>query len=215
MTVIGLMCDGQHKQMQNYLREQKGSITNFSIIEEITSFLYEYTKRRLITSDILPLITEAFQALIELCSGNVENSEAILQQQILPIINYYLQIDITNINFNVDETEEKKCSQSDLKEKSVRLRCDVLKLKAAVVELLEVMLEKVSSETERLTFQIAEGLDVTALQYSMVDFLILKDDEDLKEKKSDDNAQRALFKTYSVISHLASSGANTASQFSK
>ena len=174
--------------------------------------MYEYSKRRLITSDILPLITEAFQALIELCSGNVENSEAILQQQILPIINYYLQIDITKINFKVDETEKKKC---DLKKNSVQLRYDVLKLKAAVVELLEVMLEKVSSETERLTFQIAKGLDVTALQYSMVDFLILKDDEDLKEKKSDDNAQRALFKTYSVISHLASSGASTASQFSK
>ncbi len=201
IEVIGLMCDGQHREMQNYLREQKSSITNVNIVEEITSFLYEYSKRRLLTVDILPLITEAFQALIELCSGNLENSEVIFQKQILSIINYYLQLDITNIK----GSHEKKMEY-------IKLRISALKLKATVVELLDAMLEKISGDTEKLTQQILEGLDIHALHYSMVDFLILKDDEDLIEQKADDNASRALFKTYSVINQLASSETSTGSK---
>ena len=205
IKMLGLMCDGQYREMQNYLREQKESLAGVNIVKEIVFFLYEYSKRRVITPEVLPLLTEAFQTLIELCSGNFENSEVIFTTQILSLINFYLQIDITKIfndeNFSMD------------KKKIVKLRINALKLKAAVVDLLEAMLEKVSIDTDRLTLQIAEGLDSRALQYSMVDFFTLKDDKELKVAEEDDNALRALFTTYSVIKYLTSSEANTASKF--
>ena len=210
VKVIGLMCDGQHREMQNYLREQKESLGSFNIVEEITTFVYEYSKRRVITSDVLPLITEAFQTLIELCSGNAENSEVIFQKQILSTINFILQLDITEI-----KPPDDKPVTTDMKKEYIKVRINALKLKAAVVELLEAMLERVTSDTEKLTRQIAEGLDNRALQYSMIDFLVLKDDKDLKDKEADDNAQRALFKTYSVINHLISSEGSEKSKFSK
>ena len=216
IEVIGLMCDGQHKEMQNYLREQKERISDVNIVEEITSFLYEYSKRRVITSDILPLMAAVFQTLIELCSGNFDNSEVIFQKQILSIINFFLQIDITNIK--LDKKEEQKYSKTGLEEMKkiyTDLRIDALKLKAAVVELLEAMLERVCTGTEKFTHQITEGLDIQALHYSLVDFLILKDDEDLKKREEDDNALRALFKTYSVINHLIASDTCAGSKFGK
>lgn len=182
--VIGLMCDGQYKEMQNFLREQTQSIQSINMVQEITSFLYEFSKKRLITSDTLPLLNEVVQSLIELCSGNYKNSEVIFQKQIVSIINYFLQIDITKI------------------ESDVELRKKGLELKASAVELLEVMLENVSSKTKDLSRQITGGLDIHALHWSMVDFYILKDDEGLIQEKYDDNATRALFKTYSIIKHL-------------
>ena len=178
IKVIGHMCDGQRREMQNYLREQNESIHNFNIVEELTFFLYEYSKRRVITSDSLPLITETFQSLIELCSGNYDNSKVIFNKQIVSMINYYLQIDITSI-----EPEREKLSDPPL-------RKNALVLKATVVELLEVMLEKVSSDTEELTHQIADGLDIRALHFSLHDFYVLKDDEDLKHEEADDDASR-------------------------
>lgn len=193
------MCDGQHKEMQNYLREQKERIADFNIVEELTSFLYEYSKRRVITEDILPLLGAIFQTLIELCSGNFDNSEVIFHKQILSIINFFLQIDITSIALDKEYSED---DLKEMKKKYTDLRSDALKLKAAVVELLEAMIERVSMGTEKFTLQITEGLDIQALHYSLVDFFILKDDEELKKKEVDDNALRALFKTYSVIKHL-------------
>lgn len=193
------MCDGQRRDMQNYLREQKNSLHNINIVEEITSFLYEFSKRRLITSDILPLLIEAFQTLIELCSGNYDSSIVIFNEQIVSMINYYLQIDITNIKINHGEQSD------DLKKEYIELRIKALKLKASIVNLLEVMLEKVSGATEKLTLQIAEGLDIHALHFTLWDFYMLKDDKDLKDKEADDNASRAMFKTYSVINHLIDS----------
>lgn len=203
------MCDGQHKTVQEYLREQKSSITSINIVEEMTYFLYEYSRRRQLTSDTLPLIAASLEALIELCSGNVDNIKVIFEKQILSIINYYLQIDITNIN--AEALMHTKLEDEDY----VKLRINALKLKAAVVGLLDVMLERVSAYMEKLVQQIAEGVDGRALQYTLVDFVILKDDKELKKMEFDDNAHRALFKTYSVINHLAASGPNVKSKFGK
>ena len=196
INIIGLMCDGQHKKMQNYFREQENRITDINMIEEITSLLYEYSKRRqlTLTHDNLPLIAESFQTLVELCLGNLENIEVILRKQILYIINYYLQIDINYITSTMVEGG------------NIDDKIQALKLKSAVVELLEAMLEKYSSESERFTKQIAEGLSSHALHDTMEEFYKLKDDKKLKAKGVNENARRALFKTVAVIHHLTQSG---------
>lgn len=212
MNIIGLMCDGQHKEMQNYLREQKNRIISINMVEEITSLLYEYSKMRKLTRDTLPLIIESFQTLIELCLGNLENIEVLFRMQILPIMNYYLQLDITDITSK--SIEDNSCTCIKMKHKqAVLLRVQALKLKSAVVELLEAMLEKISFDNEKLTEQIAKGVSSQALHFTMVDFYKLKDDKDLREKKVDDNAYRALFKTYTVIRHLAASSPDAEAEF--
>ncbi len=218
--VIGLMCDGQYKEMQNFLREQSESIQSINMVEEISSFLYEFSKKRLITSDTLPLLIEILQSLIELCSGNYKNNETIFNIQIISTINFILQIDITRIknqsrfrchttvitNYSDLDTiggngRDEKRAEIDY----VVLREKALHLKSSAVELLGVMLEEVSTQTKSLSVQIAGALDIHALHWSMVDFFELKVDKDLIKEKSADDASRALFKAYSIIRHLMDS----------
>lgn len=223
--VIGLMCDGQYNEMQNFLREQSDSIQSINMVEEISSFLYEFSRKRLVTSDTLPLLIEILQSLIELCSGNYKNNEAIFNIQIISSINFILQIDITKIkgqskfsrqvnmavitNYsdldsigNENDRKKAKIDYLDLRKKG-------LELKSSAVELLGIMLEEVSIHTKSLSVQIAGGLDIHALHWSMVDFFELKDDRDLIQEEYADNATRALLKTYSIIRHLMDSGSTS------
>ena len=39
LRVLGLMCDGQYRLMQNYLREQPDNIHNINIVGEVAMFL--------------------------------------------------------------------------------------------------------------------------------------------------------------------------------
>ena len=195
IDVISHMCDGQYRPMQDYLRDQVDSIRSVNIVEEIVIFIYELSKKSLITSDIICLLHKCFQALIELCSGNYDNSKLIFKKQIIPLINSYLQIDISDIDIgdiDISNINRKLHSYS-------KNRVDMLKLKAAIVSLLEVMLERVDSRTEKLTKQVKDVLNLHALQYTMLEFYALRDNESVKKEKEDDNSLRALFKTYSVI----------------
>jgi len=122
----------------------------------------------------------------------------VFKKQIISLINYYLQIDITGVtDLDFKDAFIKKKDYIDL-------LTNTLQLKAVAVELLDAMLEKVSDDTERLTHLIAEGLDIPALQHSMADFHVLSKNADLKDAKADDNALRALFKAYSIINHFIS-----------
>ena len=192
IDVISRMCDGQYRPMQDYLRDQVDSIRSVNIVEEIVIFIYEFSKKSLITSDIICLLHKCFQALIELCSGNYDNSKLIFKKQIIPLINSYLQIDINDINIDISKIDGKFHSYH-------KNRVDMLKLKAAIVSLLEVMLERVDSRTEKLTKQVKDVLNLPALQYTMLEFYALRDNESVIKEKEDDNSLRALFKTYSVI----------------
>lgn len=186
VEVIGLICDGQHRELQNCLREQKCSINSINVVEELVDFLTEYTrhtKQHYFTLDIIRLLTEVFQTLIELCSGNYENTKTIFEKQIVSIINYYLHLDI------IDKITDTYTNH-------------VLKLKETVVGLLEIMLEETSSNAAKLVHNIASGLDIKALLFSMSEFYVLKDEDCVKKELVDDNARRALFKTYSILKHL-------------
>lgn len=188
------MCDGQRTEMQNYLREQKGGIHMVNIVKELVDFLFEYTrsnnpKKNGFTKEMLKLLTEVFQTLIELCTGNYNNIRTIFRNQIVSIINYYLQIEITDKDTGVIVE----------KLSSMPLYIDVLKLKEVVVGLLEAMFEETSKEATKLTHNVASRLEIKPLLFSLSDFYVLKDDKQVKENEVDDNARRALFKAYSII----------------
>ena len=217
------MCDGQYKDMQNYLREQSEDIYSVNMVGEIASFLYEFSKKQVYSVDTLMLVNQLLQALIEFCIGNYKNREAVFNANIISVINYALQIDITKIKGagrfgrSVNETVvsaiydpatdlERSSDQKKAKIDYVTLRKMALEMKAKVVQLLDALLEEISNKSSTLSHQIAEGLDVAALHRSMLDFYILKSDPDLIRLHYEDNASRALFDSYKIIQHLVDSG---------
>ena len=74
-----------------------------------------------------------------------------------------------------------------------------VEMKESAVELLEVMSEKTSEKTSELVKEIAGALDIPALHDTLAD---LKDNQEVKHKGFDDEAERGLFRTYHVLVHL-------------
>ncbi len=216
------MCDGQYKKMQNFLREQNESIHSINMVAEIATFLYEFSKKHVISIDILQLFNQLLEALKEFCIGNYRNREVVFNANVVSVINYVLQIDITKIRgsgrFGRNENTtvitdvaelDSIGTHQDTKEKNIdyiQLRKLAFQMKASAVELLDALLEEISNKTSKLSQQIAEGLDITALHWSMLDFYILKGDQDLIRLEIDDNAYRALFDSYRIIMHLVDIG---------
>ena len=212
------MCDGQYKEMQNFLREQSEDINSVNMVGEISTFLYEFSKKQIINVDILQLFNQLLQALKEFCTGNYKNREIAFNANVVSVINYILQIDITkvkksghrhttlvtNINYQLDSKPAQKTKEPDID--YVQLRKLALEIKVAAIGLLDALLEEISNKTSKLSQQIAEGLDMNALHWSMLDFYELKGDHDLIRLEVDDNAYRALFDCYKIIMHLVDIG---------
>ena len=231
IKVLGLLCDGQNRQMQNFLREQSKSFSSINVVGEITSVLYEFTEKRQISYDSLPLYIEILQSLIEVCLGNYKNHKVVFNKHITSVINFIFQIDITGIKppsrfgrrvsttvitdiadmEDLGNTPENGSSKLNY----VDLRVMALKLKVSAIELLEVMMEEISTKSKRLTQQIAEGLDIRGLHSSMADLFLLKSDKDIIQKEHDDNASRALYKAYKIIMHLVDSENGSLESLSK
>ena len=218
--VLGLMCDGQFRSMQNFLREQSEDINSVNMVGEIASFLYGFSKKHVITEKTMILLTQLLKALNEFCIGNYKNREVTFNENIVSVINFVLQIDITKIkrqgrNENttvvsnlsaIDDLAIGRSADRESKTDYVQLRAMALTMKASAVQLLDALLEEISNKTSRLSHQIAEGLDIHALHWSMLDFFVLKSDPDMIKLRNEDNAYKALFDIYKIIMHLADTG---------
>ena len=213
--VLGLMCDGQFRVMQDYTREQSEDTHSVNIVAEMSTFLYHFSKKQEINEESLQLLNHLLQALIEFCTGNYKNREVIFYENIISAINYVLQIDITHIKAAeaMNGADQEKCI--DVSMDYIYLRRMALEMKGSAMQLLESMLEDISIKTTKLSYQIAEGLDIHALHWSMLDFYILKSDPDLIRLQSEDNACRGLFDGYRIIMHLVDSGASSLESLSK
>jgi len=73
-------------------------------------------------------------------------------------------------------------------------------VKQLAVELLQVMCEETHPGTEKLVQNILKTIDIDALQDTLVYFYKLSQDSEMKQ---DDDAERAAFRTYHVLVHLA------------
>ena len=204
MLVLGLMCDGQYRQMQNYLRDQEHMIHNINMVEEVTDFLqYFYHDLNI---EIIDLVHLMLQTLIEMCVGNTHNLVIISNKQIITIINRILLINISDYDEEIPSesavrAEDTTCSSPAPSQ--ITMKTKSIDLKGSAVELLEAMLEETSYQTKDLMQLIAGVLDVSALHDTLGDFYKLKDDPDVKRERFDDDAQRGLFRTYHILVHLA------------
>ena len=238
MEVLGLMCDGQYREMQNYLHEQKESIASVNMVGEVAIFLQEIFQSRNITPETIEALHQILQTLIEMCVGNYPNQEVIFNKQIMTIINHILQLDITNITMHSDKhlsgamdysnsgPDASKLHDAELmlrqqakklyqpwitsfakSEEALELRKKALDLKGSAVELLEVMLEETNYKTKSLALQVAGGLDISAVQGCLIDFYHLAyEDDELKKAECDDNAERALYRSYHILKRLEDFG---------
>jgi len=93
LQVMGLMCDGQYRLMQNYLREQRDNIHTIDLVGGVASFLQQFYHD--INEETVELVHLILQTLIEMCVGNYSNQLVIFNQQILEALNSIFQIDIT------------------------------------------------------------------------------------------------------------------------
>lgn len=184
------MCDGQFKVMQHFLREQTEDIHGVNMVREMATSLYELSENRVINVDTLQLHNQLLQAIKEFVVGNYENRKVAFDANVVSVINYILQIDIMSIKWT--DASASTVDPAD----SANLKRMALEIKASAVELLDVLLEEISSTTFQLSQQIAKGLDISALHWSMLDFFVLKDDLDLKRICFD---YRALYCAYRII----------------
>ena len=71
LQVMGLMCDGQYRVMQNYLREQRDNIHTIDLVGGVASFLQHFYQD--INEETVELVHLMLQTLIEMCVGNYSN----------------------------------------------------------------------------------------------------------------------------------------------
>ena len=64
LRVLGLMCDGQYRPMQNYLREQPDNIKTINLVSEICVFLQSFYVDA--TKENIALINQIIQTLTEM-----------------------------------------------------------------------------------------------------------------------------------------------------
>ena len=92
LRVLGLMCDGQYRLMQNYLREQKDNLASVNVVGEVALFIQNFSHD--INSETMDLVHLILQTLIEMCVGNYPNQLVIYNRQIIESLNHIFALDV-------------------------------------------------------------------------------------------------------------------------
>ena len=92
LQVLGLMCDGQCRHMQNYLREQRDNIHSINLVGDVALFIQHFYHD--ISVETVELVHLILQTLIEMCVGNYPNQAVIFNRQIVEVLNSIFRIDI-------------------------------------------------------------------------------------------------------------------------
>ena len=79
------MCDGQYRDMQNYLREQNDNLISVNVVGEVALFIQNFSLH--ISKETMDLMHLILQSLIEMCVGNHPNKLVIYNRQIIEALN--------------------------------------------------------------------------------------------------------------------------------
>ena len=96
LGVLGLMCDGQYTNMQNYLREQKDNLISVNVVAEVAAFLQNISLD--VDRETMDLVHLTLQTLVEMCVGNYPNQHIIYHRQIVDALNQVFCIRIFDGN---------------------------------------------------------------------------------------------------------------------
>lgn len=92
LKMLGLLCDGQNKGIQDFLREQPENIKSVNLVMETTKFLSLIYSS--INSNTIGLVSELFNTLTEFTSGNIANQVVVFDNKVIDYINYILRDDL-------------------------------------------------------------------------------------------------------------------------
>ncbi|XP_025079753.1 inositol 1,4,5-trisphosphate receptor type 3-like [Pomacea canaliculata] len=90
LRVLGLMCDNQYRDLQDYLREQPGNINTINLVAETTIYLNVIYVS--IDDKSAPLVTQLINTLVEFSSGSFQNQAIVLENKICEYLNYILRL---------------------------------------------------------------------------------------------------------------------------
>lgn len=182
------------------------------------------------TMELLHLI---LQTLIKTCVDNYSNRQVIYNRQIMDVINRILQLGtrdhqthayhIADVRIYLDLYMYSTSSNPLLYSlflafllpsppslfpsiPPVLSPSKCVNLKHSAVELMEVMLEGTSSNTQELAKEIAVSLDLDAVHNTIGDFYALMIDSGVRQAKFQDKAERGLFQAYHILVHLQDYG---------
>nr|XP_006820066.1 PREDICTED: uncharacterized protein LOC100369931 [Saccoglossus kowalevskii] len=89
LRILGGMCDGQHTDLQNYLRDQHNNSRIVNIVAETAKFLQIMYSN--INDNNVELAIEVVITLNEFVSGNHENAMVLFNNNVIEYVNYILQ----------------------------------------------------------------------------------------------------------------------------
>ncbi|XP_070538210.1 inositol 1,4,5-trisphosphate-gated calcium channel ITPR3-like [Ptychodera flava] len=148
LKTLGQMCDGQNRELQDYLREQPDNIKSVNLVAE-TAKLLELVYANIDDSTI-GLVNELFSTLNEFASGNYANCGVIFDNKIIEFTNYILRD--TNL-------------ESRLHEKS-----EVDTLKMSIANLIMSMIGENGPDWSMLAEEVQETIDEDALHSNMIEY---------------------------------------------
>ncbi|XP_076454279.1 inositol 1,4,5-trisphosphate-gated calcium channel ITPR3-like isoform X3 [Babylonia areolata] len=90
LRVLGLMCDNQHRGLQDYLREQPDNIKSVNLVAETTRFLNILYGN--VNDKTAPLIIQLFDTLVEFASGNFHNQAIVFDNKVCEYVNHMLRV---------------------------------------------------------------------------------------------------------------------------
>ena len=137
--LMGLMCDGQQKFLQDYFREQSDNPESINMVAKTVEFLTVLYKD--INKDSIVLIIEVFKVLTEFMGGNYKNQRSAFRSKIIDVINRIFQTTIF-----------KFCSFEEM-----------TKLYDSIIRMLQVISEETSLSTKDLVRDIINLLDVDSV----------------------------------------------------
>ncbi|XP_019851941.1 PREDICTED: inositol 1,4,5-trisphosphate receptor type 3-like [Amphimedon queenslandica] len=197
LEVIGLMCDGQNRTLQNYLREQPDNFKTINVVAEVTAFLHAYTAD--FSQGNLAQISQILQALVEMCVGNVENQQVIYDKLVLDPLNRILQLPLDEMHKDCVTDDPHKCT-------TCSYILELIQVKGSAIELLDVMLEEINPLTATVAKGIGSSLDVDSVFSTMKLFYDLQSHSLVRKQQMDDDCQRGLNKAYQVLVTLIDYG---------
>ncbi|OAF67008.1 hypothetical protein A3Q56_05269 [Intoshia linei] len=151
LKILGLMCDGQNKILQGYLREQPDNIKSVNLIITTSQFMTMLYSS--INSYTIIITINLVNTLIEFTSGNYQNQICVFDSKICDHINYILRAEIGN---DIDE------------DKSIELMDSIATLIVSMVE--NHRSHAYTRDKNKCCVDVLECLDLMALVKIAVKF---------------------------------------------
>ena len=176
VKLLGLMCDGHNKFMQNYFRKQEHNSENVNIIFKAVNFLKNVHKE--INEFNISLISDTFCTVIEFIDGNYLNKMDAFDARIIEVVNYIFR--------------------NPVQKGLVKQQVDLYK---SIILFLQVIMEETSMGTKELAKELYSLIDLNSMHRVIGRLYEIKIGKDCQDPKTRVIAEDYMFRLYHFILH--------------